>query len=81
MEISERKIPRHDMLCAGFPCQSFSISGKQKGIDDPRGRLFYEIIRIADYYKPIVLLLENVRNILSIDNGNTIKTMEKNLMK
>lgn len=79
MEISARKIPKHDILCAGFPCQSFSISGKQKGINDPRGRLFYEIIRIADYHKPIVLLLENVRNILSIDNGNTIKTIEKKL--
>lgn len=65
MEISERKIPKHDILCAGFPCQSFSILGKQRGIDDPRRRLFYEIIRIADYHKLIVLLLENVKNILS----------------
>lgn len=79
IEISERRIPKHDILCAGFPCQSFSISGKQKGINDPRGRLFYEIIRIAQYHKPRILLLENVRNILSIDHGDTIKTMEKEI--
>lgn len=78
-EISENKIPNHDVLCAGFPCQSFSISGKQAGIKDPRGRLFYEIIRISNYHKPKILLLENVKNILTVDNGNVIKTIEAKL--
>ena len=77
--ISEKKIPKHDILCAGFPCQSFSISGKHGGVSDPRGRLFYEIQRIAEYHKPSILLLENVKNILSIDNGNVIKTIERKL--
>jgi DNA (cytosine-5)-methyltransferase 1 len=49
------------------------------GIEDDRGRLFYEIIRIAQYHQPYVLLLENVKNIMSIDGGNTIKTIEKKL--
>lgn len=75
-EVPEKRIPKHDILCAGFPCQSFSISGKRNGMDDDRGRLFYEIIRIAEYHKPEVLLLENVKNILSIDEGKTIKTIE-----
>lgn len=78
-EISEKKIPPHDILCAGFPCQSFSISGQSKGFDDDRGRLFYEIVRIAQYHQPHVLLLENVKNILTIDNGNVIKTIETKL--
>lgn len=78
-EIPEKKIPPHDILCAGFPCQSFSISGDARGFDDDRGRLFYEIVRIAQYHQPHVLLLENVKNILTIDNGNVIKTIENKL--
>jgi DNA (cytosine-5)-methyltransferase 1 len=76
-EISERRIPKHDVLCAGFPCQPFSISGKRDGMTMRNGRLFYEIIRIAQYHRPIVLLLENVKNILSIENGSVIKTIEQ----
>jgi len=80
-EIPEKRIPSHDILCAGFPCQSFSISGKQGGINDKRGRLFYEIIRIAEYHQPIIMILENVKNILSIDNGKVIKTIEAKLFE
>jgi len=78
-EISERKIPKHDILCAGFPCQSFSLSGLMKGLDDNRGRLFYDIVRIAQYHQPYILLLENVRNILTVDEGKVIKTIETKL--
>lgn len=78
-EINEREIPKHDILCAGFPCQSFSISGKQKGINDNRGRLFYEIVRIAKYHQPYIMLLENVKNILSVDDGAVIKIIETKL--
>ena len=78
-KIKERDIPRHDILCAGFPCQSFSISGKRTGLNDKRGFLFYEIVRIARYHKPLVLLLENVMNILTIDNSEVIKNIHKEL--
>ena len=75
-QIKEKEIPKHDMLFAGFPCQSFSISGKQKGFNDSRGTLFFDIARIAKYHQPKLMILENVKNILSIDNGNTIKTIK-----
>jgi DNA (cytosine-5)-methyltransferase 1 len=79
VEIPAAKIPKHDILCAGFPCQPFSISGKQGGVSDPRGLLFYEIQRIAKYHQPAVLLLENVKNILTIDGGEVIRTITRQL--
>jgi DNA (cytosine-5)-methyltransferase 1 len=78
-KLSEKSIPPHDVLCAGFPCQSFSISGKQAGLNSGVGRLFYEIVRIVKYHKPKLLLLENVPNIISIDNGKVLKTIYKSL--
>jgi DNA (cytosine-5)-methyltransferase 1 len=80
-KINEKKIPKHDILCAGFPCQSFSISGKKTGMQDKRGQLFYEIVRIANYHRPSILLLENVKNITSIANGGAIKTIVSSLDK
>ena len=77
--IPEKEIPPHDILCAGFPCQSFSISGNLQGTQDARGKLFYEILRIAEYHQPYILMLENVKNIVSIDQGKTLKTMEVKL--
>ena len=73
--ISEKDIPAHDILCAGFPCQSFSISGNHTGFKDDRGQLFYDIVRIADYHKPPLLLLENVKNILRVHNGAVIRAI------
>ncbi len=69
-DISEDSIPPHDVLCAGFPCQPFSQSGNLGGLEDVRGRLFYEIVRIAKHHRPEVMLLENVKTILTIDNGS-----------
>ncbi len=76
-KIVEENIPSHDMLCAGFPCQSFSVSGNQKGFEDIRGTLFFDIARIAKYHQPKVLLLENVKNFAKHDNGQTLQTVLK----
>ena len=72
-KIDAKDIPEHDILCAGFPCQSFSINGKRMALEDRRGMLFYEIVRIAKYHKPDFLFLENVKNILYIDDGDVIR--------
>ncbi len=80
-KIPNATIPKHDVICAGFPCQPFSISGKQKGFKDIRGTLFYEIVRIAEYHQPKYLFLENVGNFLGHNNGETLKTVVKNLDK
>ena len=74
-KISTADIPDHDVLCAGFPCQPFSISGLKQGFEDTRGTLFFEILRILRDKKPEVLFLENVKNLLYHDNGNTFRVM------
>ena len=70
-----KDIPDHDLLTAGFPCQSFSIAGKRGGFDDTRGTLFFEIARIAKQKQPRLLLLENVKGLLSHDKGATFGTI------
>lgn len=65
-------IPGFEFLCAGFPCQAFSIAGKRKGFDDVRGTLFFEIVRILSDKRPSHFLLENVRGLLSHDSGKTV---------
>ena len=75
-KIDEKDIPKHDILCAGFPCQAFSISGKQKGFEDTRGTLFFDIARIAKYHKPKLLFMENVRNFIRHDHGKTMETVK-----
>lgn len=74
-KINESEIPSHDILCGGFPCQAFSISGKQKGFEDIRGTLFFEIVRIVNSHKPKVVFLENVKNIIKHNDGNTFKVI------
>lgn len=68
-----------DILTGGFPCQSFSMMGKQKGFDDVRGNVFFNIIKILKTKKPKFILLENVRNLLTHDKGNTIKAIESEI--
>ena len=68
-------IPDFDVLVAGFPCQPFSIAGRQKGFEDPRGNLFFEIARIVKDKRPPVIFLENVANLLEHDDGKTFLTI------
>ena len=74
-KIKAEDIPPFDVLCGGFPCQSFSIAGRQRAFADPRGQMIFEIIRIAEYHKPSILFLENVDNLVRHDGGNTLKVI------
>lgn len=74
-KIDAADIPKHFMLCGGFPCQAFSISGKRLGFSDTRGTLFFDVARIVKEHKPSVLFLENVRNFAQHDGGKTLKTV------
>ena len=79
-ERNKNYIPeKFDILCAGFPCQAFSIAGYQKGFSDTRGTLFFDIEQIVKKHKPKVVFLENVKNLVSHDNGNTFKTIIETL--
>lgn len=77
IKISE--IPDHDILCGGFPCQPFSISGKMKGFDDTRGTLFFNVLEIVRKKRPKVVFLENVKHLKDHDGKKTLKTIIKNL--
>ncbi len=80
--INISEIPNFDILCAGFPCQPFSIAGKKEGFRDiNKGNLFFNILDIIDVKKPNTIILENVKNLLNIDKGNTIKLIKSELEK
>ncbi len=68
-------VPYFDILTAGFPCQSFSVCGKQRGFDDERGNLFFEIIRFLEAKKPRYVFLENVANLIEHDKGRTFNVI------
>lgn len=87
-KVNAEDIPKFDLLCAGFPCQPFSIAGVSKknslgrkhGFEDVKqGNLFFEIIRIVKHHRPSVLFLENVKNLKSHDKGNTWKVIKSTL--
>lgn len=71
-----KEIPNFDILCAGFPCQPFSISGKKEGFNDVRGTLFFNIAEIIKEKKPSVILLENVKNFFHHDKGRTFERVK-----
>ncbi len=77
-KINEKDVPEHDILCAGFPCQAFSIAGKRKGFkDETRGTLFFDIARIIEAKKPKAFFLENVKGLTNHNKGQTLKTILK----
>jgi DNA (cytosine-5)-methyltransferase 1 len=80
-DIKVDAIPKHDILTGGFPCQPFSIAGKQEGFHDERSNVFWKILAIIDYHKPSCVILENVKNLVSHDNGKTFETIKKNLLE
>jgi DNA (cytosine-5)-methyltransferase 1 len=73
--VKSSEIPDFDLLVGGFPCQAFSIAGKRKGFDDTRGTLFFEIARILADKRPRYFILENVKGLLSHDEGKTFQTI------
>lgn len=75
------EIPKHDILCGGFPCQPFSIAGEKKGFEDERSNVFWKIIEILRFHKPKIIILENVKNLTSHDKGNTFRIIKENLQK
>lgn len=81
MEIDIKKLPAVDVLTAGFPCQPFSLAGYKKGFDDSRGNHFFRILDFIDEMKPKVVFLENVKNLVGHDNGNTFKVIQKEIVK
>lgn len=87
-KINENEIPDHDILVAGFPCQPFSIAGVSKKnalgrkhgfLDETQGTLFFDIARILKHKRPKTFMLENVKNLVSHDKGNTFKVIQKAL--
>lgn len=74
-KISETEIPDHDLLVGGFPCQAFSIAGQRKGFEDTRGTLFFDVLRILKEKRPKYFLLENVKNLVSHDSGETFRVI------
>ena len=74
-KINASELPDFDLLCGGFPCQAFSIAGKRGGFEDTRGTLIYDVLRIVKEKHPRLVLLENVKGLLSHDGGRTFKTI------
>ena len=82
-EVKSEQIPDFDVMLAGFPCQAFSVAGYRKGFDDEKGRgtLFFELVRIIKDKQPKIVFLENVKNLVGHDGGNTFSVIVDELQK
>jgi DNA (cytosine-5)-methyltransferase 1 len=78
-KINPGELPDFDMLCGGFPCQSFSIAGKRRGFEDTRGTMFFEVARILKIKRPRIVFLENVKGLLNHNQGETFKVILQTL--
>src|SRR5699024_2258004 len=78
-DIKENEVPYADVIMGGFPCQAFSIAGYRKGFEDDRGDLFFELLRFIKNNEPRVVFLENVKNMVGHDHGNTFKIIREAL--
>lgn len=81
--VKSSEIPNFDVMLAGFPCQAFSVAGHRKGFDDEKGRgtLFFELLRIIKNKQPRIIFLENVKNLVGHDGGNTFSVILEELVK
>lgn len=78
-EVKANEVPSTDIVVGGFPCQAFSIAGYRKGFEDERGDLFFELLRIIKFHKPKAIFIENVKNMVTHDHGNTFKVIREAL--
>ena len=78
-DINVHDIPAHDILTGGFSCQPFSIAGKREGFHDARSNVFWKIMEIVDHHQPKCIILENVKNLVTHDEGRTFETIQKNI--
>lgn len=79
--VEASEIPACDVMVGGFPCQAFSIAGYRKGFEDSRGELFFEMLRMIEAKRPAAVFMENVKNLVSHDNGNTFMTIRNALVE
>jgi DNA (cytosine-5)-methyltransferase 1 len=78
-QIEPEDIPVHDILTAGFPCQPFSVAGHQEGFKDERSNVFWSLLRIIEYHRPKVVILENVKNLTTHDQGRSFEIIRSSL--
>lgn len=78
-DVDATEVPKTDIIVGGFPCQAFSIAGYRKGFDDERGDLFFELLRMIRHHNPKAIFIENVKNMVTHDNGNTFKVIREAL--
>ena len=81
LDLDIKKLKPVDVLCAGFPCQPFSLAGYRKGFGDHRGNHFFKVMDFVDIMRPKAIFLENVKNLLNHDNGNTLRVIENEITR